>query len=133
MRLILHSTFLVLLAFAGTASGMVLCIGHDGHISIEAGCNQDRCCTLASCTAEDAVLIEGDHQCCVDVPLPETKIAEAARSATNEHAPSLKPLPSLHRHAAGGSRHETVSRVSTAHVNRPLPTAPSVGTIVLLI
>lgn len=129
MRLILHSAFLVLLAFAGTASGMVLCIGHDGHISIEAECDQDRCCTLASCTAGDAVLDEGDHRCCVDVPLPETKIAEATRSATS----SLKPLPPLHQHVACESRHQAVSRVGTEHVNRPLPTAPSVGTIVLLI
>lgn len=88
---------------------------------------------LASCTTGDAVLDEDDHRCCVDVPLPETKIAEAIRSATHEHTSSLKPLPPLHQHVACESRHQTVSRVGTEHVNRPLPTAPSVGTIVLLI
>jgi hypothetical protein len=126
MRLFLHSALLVLLAFEGAASGMVLCIGHDGHIRINTGCNQDRCCTLASCIPGDAVLGEGYHRCCVDITLPEIT-AEAAKSATNDHTLSL------HQHQVRRSRHETVSRFSTAHVNRHLPIASSVGTIVLLI
>jgi len=129
----MHGIYMVLLAFAGTASGMVLCIGHDGHIGIEAGCDQDRCCTLESCTAEDAVLVDGARKCCIDVPLSETKVAEATRSTTHKGMSTPKPLPALCQFVSCESRHETASRVSAAHVSRPLPTASSVGTIVLLI
>lgn len=132
IRLILHNVFLVLLTFAGTASGMVLCIGQDGHIAIEAH-DQDNCCTVESYTAGVAISVERDHQCCIDVPLPETRSAVVAPTSTNEHPPSLNPLHVLSQFGVSESRCEVASRVSTVHANCPLPTAPSVGTTILLI
>lgn len=132
VRFVMHGIYMVLLAFAGTASGMVLCIGHDGHIAIKSN-DRSNCCTMVSYTAEVAISVEGDRQCCIDIPLPDARNAVVAQTSTHDHAPSVKPLHALSKYGASESRCEATSRVSTVHANHTLPTAPSVGTTVLLI
>lgn len=133
MRLVIHSTILVLLTFAGTVSGSVLCIGHDGHISIEAECNGGRCCGLESSSTEEIVRLGSGHQCCVDVPLPESRIGETLGRVTVERTSPLKFQSSFAACGSSWSQPEFALQSDPDRANHPLPLAPTRRTVILLI
>ena len=132
VRPIMHGMFSVLLAFAGMSSGMVLCIDHGGQVSIEAGCAQVRCSSAMPCAAEEAAGLPGNHQCCVDVPLPEMKLGKTAPLEEHKNT-TVKRVPVFGAHRTCWPRAEMALRVTEAPREHRFPPAPAPGTIILLI
>ena len=86
-----------LMATVATA-GLVLCICHDGHVSIEANCNSLNCCSEEDCNTDDsqvALSTSTPLHSCVDLSLDSAAL-EAVLIRSDEAlivAPSVLNAP----------------------------------------
>lgn len=86
------------------ATGAVVCLCHDGHISIESRCNPVQCCpedgTTASTTPSADTRTDSGHAC-IDLALNDAVVrARAARSdeavtVNQPELPGVEPLTTL--------------------------------------
>jgi hypothetical protein len=84
----------VFLAYGGTASARVLCIGSDGHIAVETSATHVDCTLLSEdeCHPSGATAIEG--RSCVDVPIDSGSTISGSRSASPSR-PLLHDSPAI--------------------------------------